>query len=258
MNTAATPVMEARDVIKRYHGEAVVDGVSLSVARGEVKVIMGPSGSGKSTLLRCMALLEPADDGQIQLDGQRVGVREHRGGLRPETENQLAKHRAEIGMVFQSFNLFPHLTALKNVMSGPVVVRKIDKARAAEEAQALLKRVGLEARANAFPSELSGGQQQRVAIARALVMRPKVMLFDEPTSALDAELVREVLDVIEDLAESGMTMVVVTHEASFARRVGDRVCIMDAGRLIEEGDPTQVFQSPQHDRTKTFLDAVHS
>jgi polar amino acid transport system ATP-binding protein len=226
-----------------------------------VKAILGPSGSGKSTLLRCLALLEPVDEGEIRIGGRRVGVRDgdgRPGGGRavPLPERELARQRTDVGMVFQRFNLFPHLTALGNVMLGLTEVRRRSKAEAREVASAMLERVGLAARADFFPGELSGGQQQRVAIARALVMNPRVMLFDEPTSALDPELVGEVLAVMEELAREGMTMVVVTHEIGFAKRAADRVLMMDGGAIIEEGAPTDFFDHPTHERTRRFLDAV--
>jgi polar amino acid transport system ATP-binding protein len=222
-----------------------------------VKAILGPSGSGKSTLLRCLALLEPVERGEIRLEGQRVGVREGGGGrLVPLPERTLARQRTDIGMVFQRFNLFPHLTALGNVMLGLTEVRRRPAAEAREIAQTMLERVGLAHRAGFFPSELSGGQQQRVAIARARVMRPKVLLFDEPTSALDPELVGEVLRVMEELAREGMTMVVVTHEIGFAKDVASRVLMMDEGLIIEEGEPVAFFSNPTQERTRKFLDAV--
>jgi ABC-type polar amino acid transport system ATPase subunit len=250
------PVICAENVRKSYDGTPVLEDISLSVNRGEVKAILGSSGSGKSTFLRLLALLEPTDGGRIFLDGERVGVR-HRGGRElPARDRDLCRHRSEIGMVFQRFNLFPHMTATENVMVGLVEVRGVKKQVAREQALAFLERVGLSPRADAFPSELSGGQQQRVAIARALVMRPKVMLFDEPTSALDAELVRGVLDVIEGLAHDGMTMVIVTHELSFARRVADEVILMDAGYLVEQGAPDRFFDAPEHERTRRFLQTV--
>jgi polar amino acid transport system ATP-binding protein len=250
-------VLEAVDVAKRYGRHQVLDGVSFGVHRGDVKAILGPSGSGKSTLLRCLALLEPVERGEIRLEGQRVGVRDAGGGrLVPLPEGTLARQRTDIGMVFQRFNLFPHLTALGNVMLGLTEVRRRPLAEARTIAQTMLERVGLEQRAGFYPSELSGGQQQRVAIARALVMRPKVLLFDEPTSALDPELVGEVLRVMEELAREGMTMVVVTHEIGFAKDVASRVLMMDEGRIIEEGDPQSFFDHPTEERTKRFLDAV--
>jgi ABC-type polar amino acid transport system ATPase subunit len=221
--------------------------VSLDVARGEVKVIIGPSGSGKSTLLRCLALLEPVDSGAIYLEDEK---------LSDLPEKQLAAHRSELGMVFQSFNLFQNMTALRNVMTALVDVRRLSRREARERALEFLDRVGLVEKADSYPEELSGGQQQRVAIARALVMRPKAMLFDEPTSALDVELVREVLDVMEDLARDGMTMVVVSHELRFAHNVASSILMMDEGTIIEEAAPEQFFSAPSHDRTRRFLALV--
>jgi ABC-type polar amino acid transport system ATPase subunit len=250
-------VIEAVDVRKRYGSSEVLRGVSFGIRRGEVKAILGPSGSGKSTLLRCLALLEPLDGGEIHLDGQRIGTREGRGGrLVSLSEGELARQRADIGMVFQRFNLFPHLSALGNVMIGLTEVRKVPATEARAIAERMLERVGLGHRRDFFPSELSGGQQQRVAIARALVMRPKVLLFDEPTSALDPELVGEVLRVMEELAREGMTMVVVTHEIGFARDVASRALMMDDGQIIEEGSPNEFFTNPQHERTRRFLEVV--
>jgi ABC-type polar amino acid transport system ATPase subunit len=251
-------ILDASALVKRYEGHDVLRDVSFSVLPGQVKVIIGPSGSGKSTLLRCLALLEPADAGEIRLEGEPIGWRRRRGKRVPEPERRLAEHRAEIGMVFQRFNLFPHMNALQNVMVGLTEVRKVPKAEARERATELLERVGLAHRAHAYPDELSGGQQQRVAIARALVMRPKVMLFDEPTSALDAELVAEVLDVMEGVAREGMTMVIVTHELRFARKIADSLVMMDAGRVIEEAPPEELFESPAEERTQRFLAAVHA
>ena len=250
-------VIEAFEVRKRYGGNEVLRGVSFGIKRGEVKAILGPSGSGKSTLLRCMALLEPLDGGEIRLDGARVGTREGRGGrLQSLSESDLARQRADIGMVFQRFNLFPHLSALGNVMIGLTEVRRVPAAEARSVAETMLERVGLGHRRDHFPSELSGGQQQRVAIARALVMKPKVMLFDEPTSALDPELVGEVLRVMEELAREGMTMVVVTHEIGFARGAASRVLMMDEGQIVEEGSPDEFFTNPQQERTQRFLEVV--
>jgi ABC-type polar amino acid transport system ATPase subunit len=250
-------ILEAAGVHKRYGRTEVLRGVSLGVHRGDVKAVLGPSGSGKSTMLRCLALLEPLDAGEVRLEGQRIGSRPGRGG-RPEplSERVLARQRSEIGMVFQRFNLFPHLTALGNVMIGLTEVRGRSRSEAGEIAAAMLGRVGLADRTSFYPSELSGGQQQRVAIARALVMNPKVMLFDEPTSALDPELVGEVLAVMEELASEGMTMVVVTHEVGFARRVADRVIMMDGGEIIEDAEPEAFFGDPQQERTRRFLQAV--
>ena len=256
----ATPakgyVVEASDVWKRYGANEVLRGVSLGVHRGDVKAILGPSGSGKSTLLRCLALLEPIDRGEVHLGGARVGVRESRGRLVSLPERMLARQRTDIGMVFQRFNLFPHLTALGNVMIGLTEVRGRSQAEARVTASTMLERVGLAHRASFYPSELSGGQQQRVAIARALVMNPKVMLFDEPTSALDPELVGEVLSVIGELAREGMTMIIVTHEIGFAREVAGRVVMMDEGRIIEDGTPDEFFGNPREERTIKFLEAV--
>ncbi|TMF40809.1 MAG: amino acid ABC transporter ATP-binding protein [Chloroflexi bacterium] len=253
---ASGPLLEAVDIRKRYGRNEVLRGVSFGVERGDVKAVLGPSGSGKSTLLRCLALLEPIDSGQVRLEGRTVGVRSSgRAARLPERE--LAHQRRDIGMVFQRFNLFPHLTALGNVMLGLTEVRGRSKAEAAQVAGDMLERVGLGARVRFYPSELSGGQQQRVAIARALVMNPKVMLFDEPTSALDPELVGEVLAVMEELAREGMTMVVVTHEIGFAKRVASRVIMMDEGEIVEDGTPTEFFGSPRHERTRRFLEAVH-
>jgi polar amino acid transport system ATP-binding protein len=250
-------VLEAVELHKRYGHNEVLSGVSFGVHRGDVKAVLGPSGSGKSTMLRCLALLEPVDQGEVRLEGRRIGVRESAGRLHPLPERLLARERSEIGMVFQRFNLFPHLTALGNVMIGLTEVRGRAKAEAREIAQTMLARVGLAQRTTFYPSELSGGQQQRVAIARALVMNPKVMLFDEPTSALDPELVGEVLAVMEGLAREGMTMVVVTHEVGFARRVADRVIMMDGGAIIEDAPPGEFFGNPKHERTRKFLEAVH-
>jgi ABC-type polar amino acid transport system ATPase subunit len=250
-------VLEATGIHKRYGHTEVLRGVTFGVRRGDVKAVLGPSGSGKSTLLRCLALLEPVDAGEVRLDGQRVGSKQGRHGQPvPLPERVLARQRSEVGMVFQRFNLFPHLTALGNVMLGLTEVRRRPRAEAREIAEAMLARVGLQERSGFYPAELSGGQQQRVAIARALVMSPKVMLFDEPTSALDPELVEEVLAVMEELAREGMTMVVVTHEVGFARRVADRAIMMDAGEIIEDAPPAEFFDAPRHERTRRFLSAV--
>lgn len=254
---ASEYVIEARDVWKRYGSNDVLQGVSLGVHRGDVKAILGPSGSGKSTFLRCLGLLEPIDRGEVHLEGARVGVRESRGRFVPLPERVLAKQRTDIGMVFQRFNLFPHRTALGNVTIGLTEVRGMSEADARSTAGVMLERVGLDKRADFYPSELSGGQQQRVAIARALVMHPKVMLFDEPTSALDPELVGEVLTVMEELAREGMTMIVVTHEIGFAKDVAGRVVMMDEGRIIEDAPPDEFFSNPHEERTRKFLDAVH-
>jgi polar amino acid transport system ATP-binding protein len=236
------------DGLRKHYGELeVLTGVTLGVERGQVKVIIGPSGSGKSTLLRCLAMLEPPDGGDVWLEDVRLS------GMR---ERELAQHRSEVGMVFQRFNLFQNMTALENVMCGLVEVRRLPKRDARERALEFLARVGLADKAAQYPDELSGGQQQRVAIARALVMRPKAMLFDEPTSALDVELVREVLDVMESLAQEGMTMVVVSHELRFAHHVASSVLMMDEGRIVEEAPPDEFFSAPRQERTKRFLALV--
>jgi ABC-type polar amino acid transport system ATPase subunit len=250
------PLLESVAIRKHYGRHEVLRGISFGVNRGEVKAMLGPSGSGKSTMLRCLALLEPIDGGEVRLEGRPIGVRTLGQRTVRLRERELAHQRSDIGMVFQRFNLFPHLTALGNVMIGLTEVRHRSKADARQVAADMLERVGLAQRVSAYPSELSGGQQQRVAIARALVMNPKVMLFDEPTSALDPELVGEVLAVIEELASEGMTMMVVTHEIGFARRVAHRVVMMDEGEIVEEGGPDELFNSPQHDRTRRFLKAV--
>ncbi|HEX7628858.1 MAG TPA: amino acid ABC transporter ATP-binding protein [Candidatus Methylomirabilis sp.] len=239
-------MVKVKDAHKHFGHLHVLKGVNLEVARGEVVVIIGPSGSGKSTLLRCLNYLEPVQSGEVWVDGIRLD--HHKTNIR--------QVRAEVGMVFQSFNLFPHLTVLRNVMLAPVIVRKRSEAEVREAALALLAKVGLQDKTDAYPSQLSGGQQQRVAIARALCMQPKLMLFDEVTSALDPELVREVLDVMKQLARDGMTMIVVTHEMGFAREVADRVIFMDEGRIVEEGTAEDVFDRPQHQRTKEFLGKI--
>jgi polar amino acid transport system ATP-binding protein len=254
---AEIPVLEAIDVHREYGAHRVLRGVSFSINRGEVKAILGPSGSGKSTLLRCLALLEPLDGGQIRFEGQLVGARDAGNGrLERLSEAEAARQRSEIGMVFQRFNLFPHLTALGNVMIGLTEVRKVPEDEARVIADTMLERVGMGHRRSFYPAELSGGQQQRVAIARALVMKPRAMLFDEPTSALDPELVGDVLRVMEELAREGMTMVVVTHEIGFARGVASRVLMMDDGQIIEDGPPDELFEHPKEPRTRRFLEAV--
>ncbi|AUG75888.1 Arginine ABC transporter ATP-binding protein [Kitasatospora sp. MMS16-BH015] len=254
--SSTTPMVHARGVRKRYGRTEVLKGIDLTVATGQVCCLLGPSGSGKSTFLRCINHLEKVDGGRLAVDGELVGYREHSGRLHELREREIAARRRDIGMVFQRFNLFPHLTALENVTEAPVRVAGVPRGQAREEATALLERVGLADRAGHYPAQLSGGQQQRVAIARALAMRPKLMLFDEPTSALDPELVGEVLDVMRDLAADGMTMVVVTHEIGFAREVGDTAVFMDAGVVVEQGDPAQVLTDPAQDRTRAFLSKV--
>jgi polar amino acid transport system ATP-binding protein len=255
-NLAPDPaaMVSIRNLFKQYGELEVLKGVDLDVAPGEVVCIIGPSGSGKTTLLRCVNFLENYQDGRIYVDGQLVGYREQNGTLKSAPEKEIAKLRAETAMVFQQFNLFPHMTALRNVTFGPMKVRKISKKQAEETARGLLARVGLEDKANSYPSQLSGGQQQRVAIARALAMEPKVILFDEVTSALDPELVGEVLAVMSDLATShGVTMMVVTHEMAFARDVADRIVFMDGGVVVEQGAPSQVLDNPESERLQTFL-----
>ena len=253
---AAEVVVRAVDVHKRFGRLKVLKGVDLEVKRRETVCIIGPSGSGKSTFLRCINHLEKINSGRIEVNGHLIGYRERDGKLIEDSESSIARQRREIGMVFQRFNLFPHLTALGNVMLGLTEVRRVPATEARDIAATMLARVGLAHRAGYFPSELSGGQQQRVAIARALVMKPKVMLFDEPTSALDPELVGEVLLVMEELAREGMTMVVVTHEVGFARDVASRVLMMDEGQIIEDGAPAEFFSNPSQERTRRFLDAV--
>jgi polar amino acid transport system ATP-binding protein len=252
----AVPMVRCVDVHKSFGKLEVLRGLHLDVARGEVVVVIGPSGSGKSTLLRCINHLERLDFGHIYVDGALVGYREQDGRLVEDREPEIARKRSQIGIVFQRFNLFPHLTALGNVTEAPVHVQKVPRAQAEALGRELLARVGLSEKADVHPARLSGGQQQRVAIARALAMRPKLMLFDEPTSALDPELVGEVLDVMKGLAKDGMTMIVVTHEMGFAREVADRIAFMDQGVVVEEGPPTDVIRNPQHERTKTFLSRI--
>jgi polar amino acid transport system ATP-binding protein len=245
-----------RNLRKSFGSLVALDGVSLTVARGEVACIIGPSGSGKSTLLRCINRLERIDRGRIYIDGELMGLTDKGDRLRELPDRQIRHQRQNIGMVFQGFNLFPHLTALDNVIVGPRRVRRETDAVARERANRLLASVGLQEKAEAYPRELSGGQQQRVAIARALAMQPKLMMFDEPTSALDPELVGEVLRVMVDLASGGMTMIVVTHEIAFAREVGDTLIFMDQGRVVEKGRPKEMIAAPGHPRTKGFLEAV--
>ena len=246
-------VVVIQGLVKRFGAQEILSGVDLQVSKGEVVVIVGPSGSGKTTLLRCINFLEEYQGGRIHVDGQLVGYRESGGGLVRLPDSTVAGMRADVGMVFQSFNLFPHMTALQNVMEGPVFVKKVPVDQARAEGKALLEKVGLGDKLDAYPAQLSGGQQQRVAIARAVAMEPKVMLFDEATSALDPELVGEVLGVMEDLAHSGMTMLVVTHEMRFAREVGHRIVFMDKGVIVEQGAPPQIFEQPQSERLKAFL-----
>lgn len=251
-----TWMIEVIDVHKFYGRVHALRGVSTRVRPGEVVALIGASGSGKSTLLRCINHLERVDRGRILVDGHLVGYQESDGTLRPLHGRLLAQQRAEIGMVFQSFNLFPHMTAAENVMAGLVHVRRVPRAQARERAVALLERVGLGQKLEMFPSELSGGQQQRVAIARALAMNPKVMLFDEPTSALDPETIKEVLDVIRVVAHSGMTIMIATHEMGFAREIADRIIFMDEGAIVEEAAADQFFNRPQSPRSKAFVEKI--
>jgi polar amino acid transport system ATP-binding protein len=241
---------------KRFGRLEVLRGIEFKVARQEVVCIIGPSGSGKSTLLRCVNHLEKINAGRLWVDGELVGYREYGGRLHELREREICAKRAEIGMVFQQFNLFPHMTVLENVIEGPIRVKGMPKEEAVELAGQLLDRTGMREKATAYPKQLSGGQQQRVAIARALAMQPKLMLFDEPTSALDPELVGDVLAVMRDLATSGMTMIVVTHEMGFAREVGDTLIFMDDGVVVEAGTPREVLANPEHERTKAFLSKV--
>lgn len=249
-------MVQAQNVRKSFGANEVLKGITLTVAHGEVMCLVGPSGSGKSTFLRCINHLDVVNGGRLLVDGQLIGYRDGGEKLFELKASEAALQRRDIGMVFQKFNLFPHLTALENVIEAPVRVKKQGRKEAIARGKELLTRVGLEAKFDAYPAHLSGGQQQRVAIARALAMDPKLMLFDEPTSALDPELVGEVLDVMRELAKSGMTMIVVTHEMGFAREVADSLVFMDNGAVVESGKPAEVLLSPQHDRTKAFLSKV--
>ncbi|MEV6846775.1 amino acid ABC transporter ATP-binding protein [Actinoplanes sp. NPDC051411] len=254
--TTAAEMIRADNVHKAYGSLEVLKGVDLVVKPGEVCCVLGPSGSGKSTFLRCINHLEKINAGRIFVDGELMGYHERKGKLHEMGEKDVSRQRRSIGMVFQRFNLFPHMTVLQNVMEAPCRVKGESKAEVRERAAALLDRVGLADKSGNYPSQLSGGQQQRVAIARALAMRPKLMLFDEPTSALDPELVGEVLDVMKNLARDGMTMVVVTHEIGFAREVGDSLIFMDGGVVVEKGEPREIIANPQQERTKAFLSKV--
>ncbi|WP_192827607.1 amino acid ABC transporter ATP-binding protein [Mycolicibacterium aromaticivorans] len=249
-------MVRAERVCKDFGALSVLKGVTLSVDPGKVLVLVGPSGSGKSTFLRCINHLENVSAGRLYVDGQLIGYRERGGKLYEMAPRDAAKQRRDIGMVFQHFNLFPHRTALANIIESPVHVKGVKKAAALDRARDLLNQVGMTDKADAYPAQLSGGQQQRVAIARALAMDPKLMLFDEPTSALDPELVGEVLGVMKKLASEGMTMIVVTHEMGFAREVADELVFMDGGVIVESGPPREVLSNPQHDRTKAFLSKV--
>jgi polar amino acid transport system ATP-binding protein len=253
---SADIVVRAVDVEKRFGRLEVLKGISLDVRKRETVCIIGPSGSGKTTFIRCINHLEKIDGGRIEVNGQLIGYREQDGKLIEDSERSIARQRTQVGMVFQRFNLFPHKTALQNVTEAPVHVLRVPKAQAIAEAEALLGRVGLGDKRDVYPGKLSGGQQQRVAIARALAMKPALMLFDEPTSALDPEVIGEVLEVMEELAHEGMTMIVVTHEMGFAKVAADRVVMMDEGVIVEEGEPEQLFHAPEHQRTKQFLSKI--
>jgi polar amino acid transport system ATP-binding protein len=256
MSVPSGLIMRAADVHKRFGRLHILKGVSLDVPPRETVCIIGASGSGKTTFLRCINHLEKIDAGSIEVNGHPIGYRKRKSKLVEDREKNIARQRTEIGFVFQRFNLFPHMTALGNVIEAPVRVRGVPKQQAIAEAETLLQRVGLADKKDAYPGKLSGGQQQRVAIARALAMKPALMLFDEPTSALDPEVTGEVLDVMEELAHEGTTMIVVTHEMGFARRAADRVVMMDEGVIIEEGPPEHFFTSPSHERTKAFLSKI--
>jgi len=257
MTTTQESVIQALEVHKAFGELEILKGVTLEVRRGEVVVLIGASGSGKTTFIRCLNHLEDIQGGTIRVNGELMGFRERPDGSRVrDSERDIARRRRDIGMVFQRFNLFPHMTVLENIIEAPIQVLGVARAAAVEQARALLARVRLSDKAEHYPAQLSGGQQQRVAIARALAMKPQAMLFDEPTSALDPETVGEVLQVMKELAEDGMTMVVVTHEMGFAREVADRVVVLHQGELIEEGPPAQVFGNPTHPRTREFLSRV--
>jgi polar amino acid transport system ATP-binding protein len=250
------PLLNARKVRKSYGGVEVLKGISLTVNSGQVMCLLGPSGSGKSTFLRCINHLERIDGGRISVNGELIGYAQRNDRIFEMNPREVAKQRRGIGMVFQRFNLFPHMTALENITVAPIGVRKVARQNAVVRARELLDRVGLADLANSYPAQLSGGQQQRVAIARALAMDPQLLLFDEPTSALDPELVGDVLDVMKKLAADGMTMIVVTHEIGFARGAADEVVFMDQGVVVESGPPVNVLDNPQNPRTKAFLDSV--
>ncbi|WZH37898.1 MAG: amino acid ABC transporter ATP-binding protein [Microbacterium enclense] len=254
--TATRGLVEIHNVHKSFHGVEVLSGIDLTVEPGEVVALLGPSGSGKSTLLRTINHLETVDAGSVTVDGEFIGYELRHGRLHELREREILRRRTQVGIVFQNFHLFPHLTALENITEAPLALKRVTKEAAREQAVALLERVGLAEKADAYPRQLSGGQQQRVAIARALALKPQVLLFDEPTSALDPELVGEVLDVIRDLARSGTTLVIVTHEIGFAREVADRVVFLDQGRIVEQGTPDEVLSRPQHPRTREFLAKV--
>lgn len=250
-------MLKIENLRKSFGPDVVINGINLDVAGGEVAVLIGASGSGKTTLLRCINSLEVPQYGKIFVDGEPMGEHRENGEFKPFPDRRLARKRAKIGMVFQRFNLFPHLTVLENVKLGPITVLGKDKAEAEVDAVYQLKKVGLEDKLRSYPSRLSGGQQQRVAIARALAMNPKLILFDEPTSALDPELVGEVLEAMRKLAEEGMTMVIVTHEMHFAESVANKVYFLHDGRILEQGPPSEVFANPKHERTRAFLQRTH-
>ena len=250
------PALRVEGVRKSYGHIEVLKGIDMQVKPGEVACLVGPSGSGKSTFLRCINHLEKINSGRLYVHGELVGYQEKKGRLYELSDREVCRKRAEIGMVFQNFNLFQHMNALENIIEAPMRVLKISKEEAVIQARELLALVGLSGREQSLPKQLSGGQQQRIAIARALAMKPKLMLFDEPTSALDPELVGEVLTAMQDLANSGMTMIVVTHEMGFARKVADTIAFMDAGLIVESGSPDQVLDSPKHERTKSFFSKV--
>ena len=256
MTAKQLPMVRAEHVVKRFGSNTVLKDISMTVNRGEVLCLIGPSGSGKSTFLRCINHLETIDGGRLWVEDELIGYRQRGEKLYELSPQEVARQRADIGMVFQRFNLFPHMTVLENIIEAPTRVKGAKKRAAIATAMELLDKVGLAHKAKAYPGHLSGGQQQRVAIARALAMEPKLMLFDEPTSALDPELVGEVLDVMKKLAATGMTMMVVTHEMGFAREVGDKLVFMDGGVIVEEGDPVEVLGNPQHKRTRAFLSRV--
>jgi polar amino acid transport system ATP-binding protein len=255
-NASRRLVVRALDVHKRFGRLEVLKGVSLELHRGETVCVIGPSGSGKTTFIRCINHLEKIDSGRIEVNGHLIGYRERNGKLVEDSERSITRQRTQIGMVFQRFNLFPHKTTLENIIDAPIHVLGLPKEQAVAEAEALLARVGLADKRNSYPGKLSGGQQQRVAIARALAMKPALMLFDEPTSALDPELVGSVLAVMREMRESGMTMVVVSHEMRFARSAADRVVFMDQGRILEQGPPQRIFNQPEHSRIREFIASI--
>ncbi len=257
-SSSGQPMVKAEKVWKSFGRLDVLKGVDFLVKPQQTFVLLGPSGGGKSTLLRCINHLEKIDAGRLYVDGELMGYKERGAALHEMKSSDVSRQRAKIGMVFQRFNLFPHMTAIENVMEAPIRVKRLNRKQAEKDAEALLVRVGLQDKLDVYPGQLSGGQQQRVAIARALAMKPKLMLFDEPTSALDPELVGEVLDVMKNLAREGMTMVVVTHEIGFAKEVADGVALMDGGVIVEQGSPEEVLVNPREERTKIFLSKVLS